>query len=103
MSSTVQLLTTGAGVGALLPLLTAIVQRPHWSAQQKQYVAVAAAVIAGVVTVASVGGWHQFQYGKLTAATFLAVLAAAQTSYDLLWKPTTLAPLIEAVTTRKRA
>ncbi|MFJ2745300.1 hypothetical protein ACIO3O_37215 [Streptomyces sp. NPDC087440] len=101
-SSTMQLLTTGAGVGALLPLLTAIVQRPRWSAQQKQAVAMVAALIAGVATVATVGGWQQFQSGQLTA-TFLAVLAAAQTSYDLLWKPTALAPLIEGVTTRKDA
>ncbi|MEU6755972.1 hypothetical protein [Streptomyces sp. NPDC046685] len=99
--TTLESLTTGAQVGALLPLLTAVVQRPAWSAAVKKRVAVLAALLAGVVTVAATGGWEQFQNGKITAATLLAVLAASQTSYDLLWKPSTLAPMIEAVTSRK--
>lgn len=47
------------------------------------------------------GGWDQFQHGHLTAATLLGVLAASQTSYDLVWKPSKLAPMIEALTTKK--
>ncbi|MFC9280950.1 hypothetical protein [Streptomyces collinus] len=101
MSQTLDSLSYGAQVGVVLPLLTAVVQKPAWSAKYKKVVAVVAALVAGVLTVAADGGWGQFQHGQLTAATFLGVLAASQTSYDLLWKPSKLAPWIEALTTRK--
>ncbi|MEU8540919.1 hypothetical protein AB0C52_13180 [Streptomyces sp. NPDC048717] len=97
--SLVTSLTTGAQVGALLPLLTAIVQRPHWSPRAKKIVAVAVAVAAGVVTVAATGGWQQFQHGSLTLATVIAVLTVSQSTYDLLWKPSQIAPVIERATT----
>ncbi|QFG13267.1 hypothetical protein SEA_GILGAMESH_75 [Streptomyces phage Gilgamesh] len=102
MSSTLDALSTGVQVGAVLPLLTAVVQRPAWSATYKKVVAVVAALVAGVATVAADGGWDQFQHGKLTMATVFGVLAASQTSYDLLWKPSKLAPWVEALTTKKR-
>ncbi|MFF0481985.1 hypothetical protein [Streptomyces sp. NPDC004435] len=97
--SLVDSLTTGAQVGALLPLLTAIVQRPVWSPQVKKIVAVVLALVAGVVTVAASGGWQQFQHGSLTFATIIAVLTVSQSTYDLLWKPTRIAPVIERATT----
>ncbi|GHG80136.1 hypothetical protein [Streptomyces griseocarneus] len=99
--STLDSITTGAQVGALLPLLTAIVQRPAWSAEVKKVVAVVLALVAGVVTVAASGGWAQFQHGTLTFATLTAVLAASQATYDLLWKPSKVAPVIESVTSPK--
>jgi peptidoglycan/LPS O-acetylase OafA/YrhL len=99
--STLESLSTGFQVGAVLPLLTAIVQRPAWSAQYKKIVAVITALVAGVVAVAVEGGWDQFQHGKLTMATLLGVLAASQTSYDLVWKPSKLAPMIESLTAKK--
>jgi hypothetical protein len=101
MSATLESLSTGAQVGAVLPLLTAVVQRPAWSAKYKKVVAVVAALVAGVFAVAADGGWGQFQHGQLTTATLLGVLAASQTSYDLVWKPSKLAPWIEALTTKK--
>ncbi|MFJ7054676.1 hypothetical protein ACIQU7_23500 [Streptomyces albidoflavus] len=96
-------LTTGAQVGVLLPALTAVVQHPRWSAAIKKWVAVAAALVAGIVTVAADGGWAQFQNGGLTFATILGVLAASQTSYDLFWKPSRIGPLIEAATSKTSA
>lgn len=101
MSATLDSLSTGVQVGAVLPLLTAVVQRPAWSERYKKVVAVVAAVVAGVVAVAADCSWDQFQHGKLTAATILGVLAASQTSYDLVWKPSKLAPIIEAITSKK--
>ncbi|MFE1206339.1 hypothetical protein ACFW5V_32150 [Streptomyces sp. NPDC058762] len=101
MSATLEALSTGVQVGAVLPLLTAVVQRPAWSATYKKVVAVISALIAGVATVAADGGWDQFQHGKLTMTTVLGVLAASQTSYDLLWKPSKLAPWVEALTAKK--
>jgi hypothetical protein len=99
--STLDSLTAGAQVGAVLPLLTAVVQRPAWSEQAKKRVAVVIALLAGVFTVAAEGGWTQFQHGHLTAATLLGVMTASQASYDLLWKPSRVAPWIEAKTSRK--
>ncbi|MFD9394130.1 hypothetical protein ACFWBB_26360 [Streptomyces sp. NPDC060000] len=101
MSATLESLSTGVQVGAVLPLLTAVVQRPAWSAKYKKVVAVVAALVAGVVAVAADGGWDQFTHGKLTTVTILGVLAASQTSYDLVWKPSKLAPIIEALTTKR--
>ncbi|MFJ1552697.1 hypothetical protein [Streptomyces mirabilis] len=103
MSQTLESLSNGAQVGAVLPLLTAVVQKPAWSAKYKKVVAVVAALVAGVFAVAADGGWAQFQHGQLTAVTLLGVLAASQTSYDLVWKPSKLAPMIEALTTKKTA
>ncbi|MER5301291.1 hypothetical protein ABT039_17715 [Streptomyces lasiicapitis] len=99
--STLDSITTGAQVGALLPLLTAIVQRPAWPAEVKKTVAVILALVAGIVTVAASGGWDQFQHGTLTFATLATVLAASQATYDLIWKPSKVAPVIESVTSPK--
>lgn len=101
--STLQTVATGSAVGGFLPLLTAVVQRPHWSAQAKQLVAVAVALVAGVVTVISSGGLSQFQDGWLSAGTLGAVVAASQAAYDLIWKPSSLAPAIESATTPTKA
>lgn len=99
--STLDSITTGAQVGAVLPLLTATVQRPAWSTEVKKVVAVVLALIAGVATVAASGGWGQFQHGALTLATLTAVLGASQTTYDLIWKPSKVAPAIESATSPK--
>ncbi|MFD3815100.1 hypothetical protein ACFWRZ_08540 [Streptomyces rubiginosohelvolus] len=101
--SPIDSITVGAQVGVILPLLTAVVQRPAWSAKAKRVVAAVAALVAGVLTVAVDGGWAQFQLGTHTTLTVLGVLAAAQTSYDLVWKPTRVAPTIETVTSPKAA
>jgi hypothetical protein len=99
MSSTLDLIATGSAVGSLLPPLTAIVQKPKWSAGIKRVVAVVAALVGGVVTVASAGGLAQFQHGPLPAlAGIAAVLAASQTTYALIWKPSKIAPAVEDVT-----
>ncbi|MEU1592761.1 hypothetical protein ABZ468_07845 [Streptomyces sp. NPDC005708] len=101
MSATLESLVTGVQVGTVLPLLTAVVQRPAWSTRWKKVVAVVVAVVAGVGTVAVHGGLAQLQHGHLTVATLLGVLAASQTTYDLVWKPSQVAPMIEALTTPK--
>ncbi|NML55189.1 hypothetical protein HHL19_35310 [Streptomyces sp. R302] len=101
MSATLNSITAGAQVGALLPLITAVIQRRTWSASRKKAVAVAFSVLTGLVTVASEGGWAQFQNGKLTTVTVLSVVVAAQAAYSLIWKPTRVAPAIETITSPK--
>ncbi|MGW0033075.1 hypothetical protein ACWDXD_25070 [Streptomyces sp. NPDC003314] len=101
MSATLDAITTGAQVGALLPPIIAVVQRRTWSPNQKKVAAVLISLVAGIANVAAHGGWAQFSSGKLTTATILSVVAAAQASYGLFWKPTKVAPTIEAWTTPK--
>ncbi|MFJ4908470.1 hypothetical protein ACIQCR_17180 [Streptomyces sp. NPDC093249] len=96
--SLVDSLTTGVQVGAVLPLFTAIVQRPSWSPQVKKIIAAVLAIVAGVVTVAATGGWEQFEHAEFAFATVIAVLTVSQSTYDLLWKPTRIAPWIERST-----
>ncbi|MFD4933434.1 hypothetical protein [Streptomyces virginiae] len=101
--STLDSIAAGSAVGSLLPLLTAVVQRPGWSVRTKKIVATVTALLAGLVTVGSVGGLEQFQHGLPTLGTLAAVLAASQAAYDLVWKPTSIAPAIESVTSPKEA
>ncbi|MEW1657850.1 hypothetical protein [Streptomyces sp. NPDC093707] len=96
--STLNTIATGTAVGALLPLLTAIVQQPHWSASVKRVVAVVVALIGGVITVASTGGTGLFSQGLPTLGTLAAVLAASQATFDLVWQPSTVTGRIEAKT-----
>ncbi|MFE1270622.1 hypothetical protein [Streptomyces sp. NPDC058758] len=92
---------TASGVGALLPLLTAVVQQPFWSARAKRAVAVVVALLAGVVTVASTGGIEQFTHGLPALGTIVAVLTASQAAHELVWKPSTITAKIESVTSPK--
>ncbi|WP_086680109.1 hypothetical protein [Streptomyces pseudogriseolus] len=101
MSSTLDSIVAGSTVGAFLPPLTAIVQKPKWSARYKRVVAVVAAVLGGVATVASTGGLDAFGHGVPTLSTIVAVVAASQTTYDLVWKPSKVAPALEAATSSK--
>uniref|UniRef100_UPI003F494171 hypothetical protein n=1 Tax=Streptomyces sp. CA-136453 TaxID=3240050 RepID=UPI003F494171 len=102
--STLDTIAVGSGVGTLLPLLTAIVQQPFWSASVKRVVAVVLALGAGVITVASTGsGLDQFTHGIPTLGTLAAVLAASQAAHDLLWKPSTITSRIESKTSPQRA
>jgi hypothetical protein len=103
MSSTLHLVGTGSAVGGLMPLVTAVVQRPEWSVRAKKTVAVVMALVAGVVTVAADGGLEQFQHGVPTLATIAAVLAVSQSAHDLIWKPSGVAPAIESATSPKTA
>ncbi|MYX26737.1 hypothetical protein GTY75_08650 [Streptomyces sp. SID8381] len=101
--STLHSVAAGSGVGAVLPLLTAIVQQPFWSARVKRIVAVVVAGIAGVVTVASTSGLDQFTHGIPTLGTIGAVLAASQAAHDLVWKPSAVTDVIESKTAVYRA
>ncbi|MFE1289613.1 hypothetical protein [Streptomyces sp. NPDC058751] len=100
--STLHSVAVGSGVGAVLPLLTAVVQQPFWSARVKRIVAVVVAGIAGVVTVASTGGLDQFTHGVPALGTIGAVLAASQAAHDLVWKPSAVTTVIESRTALPR-
>ncbi|MEU3501189.1 hypothetical protein ABZ726_10585 [Streptomyces hundungensis] len=101
MSNTLDTVAVGSSVGALLPLLTAIVQQPAWAPSVKRAVAVVVALIGGVVTVAGTGGLEQFTHGIPTLGALAAVLAASQATHDLVWKPSTITSRIETATSPK--
>jgi hypothetical protein len=82
-------------LGVLTPLVVAVVQQPRWGTRYRAVVAAVAAVIVGVVTVLANGTW---QDASGTLGIIALVLVASNTAYKTLWKPTGVAPLIEAKT-----
>jgi NhaP-type Na+/H+ or K+/H+ antiporter len=86
--------TWGLILGTVLPPLTAVVQQPRWTDNQRKIVAVLVAVLAGVLTCLANGALHD---GQTVLATVAAVLVASQAAYRGLWKDS-LAAAIERVT-----
>lgn len=83
-------------VGAVLPPLVALIQQPRWPDWFRAVVAVASSLVAGFVTTWLVEDGMLWERGMVTA--ILLVLVAALTTYRNFWKPTTIAPTIEAKT-----
>jgi hypothetical protein len=84
-------------VGSVLPPLVAILEQPKWPDWLRSVVAVLSSLVAGFVTTWIVeGGDDLFERGLVTAV--LLVLVSSLTTYRNFWKPTTLAPQIEAKT-----
>lgn len=84
-------------LGVLTPLVVSVVQQPKWPSQLRAVVALVAAVVVGTVTVLANGGFDDTS-GVL--GIIALVLVASNTAYATLWKPTGIAPLIEAKTSR---
>jgi hypothetical protein len=81
-------------VGFFSPLVIAVIQQTRWSARRQSLVA-----FAFYVVVAAVTAWLQgifTGFGLVTA--FLVIFVTAATAYRNLWKPTGVAPAIEAAT-----
>lgn len=83
-------------VGFFLPPLLSVVLQAGWSAAMQSVVAFLACVVAGA-------GTAYFQ-GDLTGRRWveagLVILVTTIATYKGLWKPTRVAPLIEARTSR---
>ena len=81
-------------VGFFLPPVLAIVQQTKWSSALRAIVAFLACALAGA-------GVAYFQ-GDLTGKRFieagLVILVTAVATYQSFWKPTAIAPAIEAKT-----
>lgn len=82
-------------VGFALPLILAVIQRPHWPSWVRAVVAFAAFVVVGLGTAYFNGDLN----GKSIVSAVLFVLVTAITSYKGLWQPTGIAPKIESATT----
>jgi hypothetical protein len=81
-------------IGAVLPILIAIVQQPRWSSQVRQVIAVGVAALGGVGTVLASGNFDAQNW----LVTLVAVIGAAQASYALIFKPSGVAAKIEEKT-----
>lgn len=82
------------GIGSLLPVLVALINRPHFPAWVKQLIMIGLAVVAGVITYGLKNGWDFTSSTGLVTA-LLGVWAATQAAYLLFWGKA-LAPTIEA-------
>jgi hypothetical protein len=83
-------------VGVALPPLVSIVEQPRWPNWFRAVVGVAASVVAGGVTTWLTAEGALWDQGMLHAILLVGV--AAWASYQSFWKPTKVAPVIEAKT-----
>lgn len=81
-------------VGALLPLVTAVIQQPGWSKKTRSAVGLLVSLVAGIGTAAAGG---DLDWSGDPIATVAAVMAAAEAAYEKLWQPT-VAPAVERAT-----
>lgn len=81
-------------VGAILPPLIAVINRKSWSSEVKGLFALAICIIAA----AAVAWWERTLDWHNLRQTIPLVIAAAFGLYHTLWKPSGIAPAIEAKT-----
>lgn len=86
-------------VGGLLPILTAVVNQPHWSTRARTIMSVLVSVLAGLVAYVAEFGFVVDSPSSIVA-TVVGVVLAAATAYKTLWQPTGVAPAIEAATSK---
>lgn len=87
--------TVAAILGALAPLVVAVLNRTSWSTELKQIVAIGAAIALALIALAVTGG---FTGVTDVGALILLVVGTSQAAYALVWKPMGVAPAIEAKT-----
>jgi hypothetical protein len=81
-------------VAFLLPNAIALINQTHWAPALKAVVSFACCIVTAIVDVIVQGNFN----GKDMAGTLILVAFVAYTSYRLFWKPSTIAPQIEAAT-----
>lgn len=81
-------------VGFLSPIVISLIQQPRWSDGVRAFVAFIFCAVAGIPTAYFAGDLE----GKDYVTSGLLILVTAITSYRNFWKPTAIAPSIEAST-----
>jgi small basic protein len=84
-------------VGFVMPLVIAVVQRSTWTQTVRALVMAVSSLIAGGLTAYFAGQLN----GVDVTTSVLIVAIAAIASYVGFWRPTTVAPKIEAATSPK--
>ena len=87
-------------IGGLLPLLTAAVQQPQWTARTRTVLSVAISVLAGIVGYVSVNGMD-FSTPSKVVTWVVGVVLISSTSYKTLWQPSGVAPAVESITSHR--
>jgi hypothetical protein len=105
--NTVALLAQSAGigtaVGAVLPLLAAVVLRPHWSPRTKEVIVGALATLAATAQIVAQGGFTSDGGSIAYGAALSAIVGAAELAYRQLWQRFGVTQAIESATTPKAA
>lgn len=84
-------------IGALMPLIIALLNQCHWSVKLRSLVAVVVCIIAAAITeVIRNGDSFNLSHWRETA---IIIAGAALISYQTWWRPSTWAPSLEAATT----
>ncbi|HEY6008455.1 MAG TPA: hypothetical protein VIU40_09055 [Geobacteraceae bacterium] len=84
-------------VGALAPLVIAIIQQPKWAETKRVAVTVGFCIAAGAGTSYFAGNFS----GRSLISDILMVLVAALATYRGVWRPSGIAPRIEVATSKK--
>lgn len=84
-------------VGALLPLLTSVVERQTWSTRTRTVVGLVISVLAGLVTYVTQFGLDFSNIGTLIAS-IVGVVLASGAAYKTVWQPSGVAPALEGRT-----
>lgn len=84
-------------VGGLIPLLTSVVQQPHWSARARTVIGALVATLAGVVTYVTQFGL-EITSASTAVTVVVGVVLASVTAYQSIWKPSGVARSIEDAT-----
>jgi uncharacterized membrane protein YqaE (UPF0057 family) len=83
--------------GFFLPPIQAFVQQSHWSSVLRAIVN----FVSCLLVAAGVAYFNGSLTGKSWVQAALVVVVATIATYHGLWKPTTIAPIIETATTPK--
>lgn len=81
-------------VGSLLPVIIAVVQQQRWPDYVRAGVGLVICAVAAAVTAYAQGDLTAERWGE----GLLLVAVAAWSSYQGFWKPTGIAPTVEAKT-----
>lgn len=98
---TAEVVATILAVGALLPLLTSVVQQPRWSNRTRTVLAVIVSLVAGLVAYVSQFGLN-FSSVSNVVTVVVGVIVLAAGTYQAIWKPSGVAPAIERATSTGR-
>lgn len=81
-------------VGALAPLLIAVLQQPTWGRPLRALVGLVVIVLLALGTCYFQGDFE----GRSIVSSLLVLLVTAYASYGHFWKPTGIAPGLESAT-----
>jgi hypothetical protein len=81
-------------VGALLPLVTSVVEQQSWSKPTRTIAGLVISALAGLVTYVTQFGLDFSNPGALTT-TIVGVILASGAAYKTVWEPSGIAPALE--------